>query len=55
MDYFAGHTIIGLLDECYELLRYSIMGQELPQGVSVYTVKGLLVVYEVHIEWRVPF
>ena len=37
-----------------DLLRDSVVPQQLPQRLSVHTVEGLLIVYEVDVEGGVP-
>ena len=46
----AAHVLAGTADEGDDLLRDSVVPQQLPQHLSVHTVEGLLIVYEVDVE-----
>ena len=50
----AAHVLVGTADEGDDLLRESVVPQQLPQRLSVHTVEGLPIVYEVDVEGGVP-
>ena len=50
----AAHVLAGTADEGDDLLRDSVVPQQLPQRLSVHTVEGLPIVYEVDVEGGVP-
>ena len=50
----AAQVLIGAPDEGDCLLRDTVVSQWLPHCLSVYTVEGLLIIYEVNVEGAVP-
>ena len=54
MSDLAAHVMVGTADESDDLLRDSVVPQQLPQRLSVHTVEGLPIVYEVGVERGVP-
>jgi hypothetical protein len=55
MYYLATKSIIKLLYDRNDLLRYAIVFQNFPQYLMVYTVEGFFKTYKIHAERSLPF